>query len=227
LNGAGAGSPKGAGQGNAGGESPKGAALEAAAHLLPPARPASRPFPWRTLLIFLVPAAALAAGTVLQRVFEGLNPAGDALLRWLGWSCGAGVLVGLVVGLARRKRLAWTIYGAVAPWAAAALVVGGVRAAKPVRELVADRRETACRDGGRTVCSVEEFRSRCARGDAAALGTPRSKTCAISSCTSRWLYSGPFRPDNHVAPGSLLCSMVVDNQGKLARASLLPGEDVE
>lgn len=195
--------------------------------LLPPPRPAPRTFPWRLLLILLVPAAALAAGTGLQRALDGPNPLGDALLRWLAWSCGAGLLLGLVAGLARHQWMAWTAYGAAAPWLAAALVLGGVRAVKPVREMVADRREAACRESGRTICTVREFRSSCEQGAAAALGTPRAKTCGAETCTSRWLYTGPFRPDNYVAPGSLLCSMVIDTQGKLARAVVLPGDDLE
>jgi hypothetical protein len=179
------------------------------------------------LLVFLLPAAALAAGTGLQRAIEGPLPAGDATLRWLYFSCGAGVLLGLVAGFARRKRLQWTLYGAAAPWLAAGVVIAAVQIAKPVREMVADRREASCRSEGRTICTVREFRSSCEKGASAALGQPRSKTCGGESCTSHWLYTGPFRPDNYVAPGSILCSIVTRPDGQLARASILPGEDVE
>ena len=163
----------------------------------------------------------------MQRAVEGPIPAGDALLRWICWSSGAGVLLGLVAGLLRHQRLVWAAYGAAAPWLTAALMLGALRATKPVREMVADRHEAACRANGRAICTVREFRTHCERGDAASLGAPRAKTCGASTCTSRWLYTGPFRPDNYVAPGSLLCSMVVDTQGKLARAAILPGDDLE
>jgi hypothetical protein len=191
--------------------------------LLPPRPKEPRRAPWRALLSFLLPAAALAAGVGLQRFFEGPNPPGDALLRWLLWSSGVGVILGAVAELFRRARGAWVAYGAVSPWLVALCVVGTVQAVKPVRELVADRREAACRESGRQICTVHEFRQRCAAGDAAALGQPESRLCSGGSCTSRWLYTGPFRPDNYVAPGSLLCSVVVDTDGKLARTSVIPG----
>jgi hypothetical protein len=200
---------------------------QAMAALLPPPRPASRPFPWRVLLVFALPAAALAAGTGLQRWLEGPLATGDASLRWLELSCGAGVALGLVTGLARRQKTAWILYGAAAPWVVAGLVTVAVHAARPVREMLADRREAACRAEGRPVCTVREFRAHCEKGEATALGTPRSKTCGASDCTSRWLYAGPFRPNNYVAPGSILCSIVSSPNGQLARASLMPSDEVE
>jgi hypothetical protein len=191
--------------------------------LLPPQRKPPRATPWRALLVFLIPAAALAAGVGLQRFFEGALPPGDVLLRWLAWSCGAGALLGAVADALRRTRGAWMVWGAASPWVIALFVMGTAQAVRPIRELVADRREAACRDSGRRICTVREFRERCAAGDAQALGTPESKLCSGGSCTSRWLYTGPFRPDNYVAPGSLLCSVVVDPDGKLARSSVIPG----
>lgn len=199
-------------------------ALEA---LLPPPRPASRAFPWRVLLVFLLPAAALAAGTGLQRAVEGPVALGDAPLRWLYFSCGAGVPLGLVAGLVRGRKIAWTLYGAAAPWLAAGLVLVTASAVKPLRETVADRREAACRSEGRTICTVREFRTNCEKGAATALGQPRSKTCGADTCTAHWLYTGPFRPNDYVAAGSILCSMVSGTDGRLARASLRPGDEVE
>jgi hypothetical protein len=178
------------------------------------------------MLVLLLPAASLAAGTGLQRLLEGPIPAGDASLRWLLFSCAAGVVLGLVAGLIRRQKAAWVLYGAAVPWVVAGLVMAGVRAARPIREMVADHREAACRAEGRPVCTVREFRAHCEKGEATALGDPRSKTCGADSCTSRWLYKGPFRPESYVAPGSILCS-IVSVDGRLARASLMPGDEVE
>jgi hypothetical protein len=185
--------------------------------LLPPERPAGRPFPWCASLIFFLPAAALAAGTGLQRILEGALPPGDALFRWPLWCAGAGVALGGVCAVARRGA-GWLPYGAISPLFAVALVALGVRAARPVREWLADRREADCRDSGRATCTAQEFRARCAAGDAGSLGPPRSKSCGDGTCTSRWLYDGPFRPDDHVAQGSLLCSVVTDRSGKLSRS---------
>ena len=191
------------------------------AELLPREPPARRPFPWRASLLFFLPAAALAAGTGLQRFWEGPLPAGDAVLRWLFWSAGAGLVLGTAAALMRR-RWAWAAYGAIGPFLAAALVSAGVRAVLPAREWLADRREAACRESGRRICTVSAFRAACARGDAGLLGPASTRLCDGSSCTSRWLYQGPFRPESYVAPGSLLCSVVTDASGKLARASLTP-----
>ncbi len=89
--------------------------------LLPPPRPAAKPVPWRALLALFVPAAALAAGTGLQRLFESASS--DPVLHWLAWSSGAGLVVGALAGLLRRQMF-WPAYGLVAPWLLAGLVWG-------------------------------------------------------------------------------------------------------
>src|SRR5258708_39506725 len=61
-----------------------------------------RPLPWRKLAALFVPAAALAAGVGFQFVFEGPRPEGDALLRWLCWSSGAGLAIGTAAGAPAR-----------------------------------------------------------------------------------------------------------------------------
>jgi hypothetical protein len=195
-----------------------------AEELLPPPEEPARPGPWRALAAFFVPAAALAAGVGLQRFFEGPLPPGDALLRWMNWSSGAGLAVGALVGLLWRKPFRWAAYGAVAPWAAAGLVGAAVAAARPVREALADHREKTCREAGRAVCSVPEFVAGCARSGAG-LGEPQVKLCTDKGCTFRWIYPGPFRPDAYVAPGALLCSVVADAAGKGVRYALMPGDE--
>ena len=65
----------------------------------PQGGPHGRPLPWRMLAIFLVPLAALAGATGLQRWFEGPVPTGDSLLRWLLFASVTGLLVGGVTGL--------------------------------------------------------------------------------------------------------------------------------
>jgi len=188
-------------------------------HLLPPERREDRPLPWRVLLAFFVPAAALAAGIGIQRAWEGGAPQGDAVLRWLLWSCGAGLLFGAMAGVLRRSW-AWALYGAVSPFAVAVAVLAVVALVRPIRELVADRREAQCRSDGRKVCTANEFRASCERGELEKLGPPRSRICSGTSCTSRWLYTGPFRDSS----ADLLCSMVIES-GKVARTALLPGDD--
>jgi hypothetical protein len=194
-----------------------------AADLLPPPRPEERPAPWRALLVFFLPAASLAAGVALQRLIEGPAPSGDFLVRWIEWSCGAGTLLGAAAGLLRRTPYRWAAYGAVGPWLAVALVELSVLGARPVRAWAADRREAACRETAGAVCTIAEFRTSCERGDALALGTPLTRTCAGRTCTSRWRYDGPSRPEAWAPKGSILCSMVVGDDGRLARAALLAG----
>jgi hypothetical protein len=191
-------------------------------HLLPPERPEERPPPWRILLAFFVPAAALAAGMGIQRAWEGAAPQGDAVLRWLLWSCGAGLLFGAMAGVLRRSWL-WALYGAASPFVAAGVVVACVAVVRPIREFVADRREARCRSAGRKLCTDSEFRASCEHGEIEKLGPPSSRICSGASCTSRWLYTGPFR-DASAGTGSLLCSMVIES-GNVTRTALLPSED--
>ena len=195
--------------------------------LLPAPDQPARPPPWRTLCALLVPAAGLAAGVGLQRLLEGPEPMGDALLRWLLLSCAAGLLAGLAAGAAlptrRAGRLAWAAWGAVSPLATAALVLGAVAAARPVRDLFARRSEARCRASGRALCTPREFREACRAGARDRLGSAIHEACAAGGCTRRWLYPGPWTPDDYVAPGSLVCSVVTDPAGRPVRTALLPG----
>ena len=125
--------------------------------LLPPALPEARPAPLGAILLFFVPAAALAAGVGLQRFIEGPVPTGDSLLRWLLWSTGAGLLRGLAAGLVRRARYFWIAWGVLSPALATGAVLGAVKATLPLREWVADHREAACRAEGRKLCTFAEF----------------------------------------------------------------------
>jgi len=113
-----------------------------------------------------------------------------------------------LVGLVRRRKLLWSAYGLSAPWIAAGLVAGVIGAVRPVREWLADQRESACRAEGRSICSAREFDAACARRDLKLLGTPQQSICTGPSCTQRWVYRGPFRPDQLVVKGSYLCSIV-------------------
>ncbi|HUJ27847.1 MAG TPA: hypothetical protein VLW85_17605 [Myxococcales bacterium] len=171
--------------------------------LLPPAEKPGRPFPWRTSLALFVPAAALAAGTGLQRWLEGPQPQGDAVLHWLYWSGGSGLAIGIVVGMLRRARLAWIAWGYLSPFAAAALVWLATEAARPVREYLADRREADCRAEGRKLCTLREFEQACARRDRSLLGEPAQQVNEIR----RWYYRGPFRPEQIPFRGAVLCSI--------------------
>lgn len=195
------------------------------AELLPPPLPERRPFPWRPVAALFVPAAALAAGTGLQRFAEG--PAPDALLHWLYWSSASGLLIGALAGLALRHKALWAGYGLAAPWIAVGLVSGAVRAVRPLRELAADRREAACRSEGRAVCTLNDFVARCGQVRAeparakALLGEPRTSSCGPQGCTSRWLYPGPFRPEQGTGAGEA-CFVQTDAQGRGVRHWLMP-----
>lgn len=188
--------------------------------LLPPPEEPARPFPWRAAALILLPAAALAAGSGVS-VLAG--PAhGDALLRWLQGSSLIGLLLGAACGtIFRRRRLLWTVHGALSPWLVAALVLAGVRLSEPVREALADRREAQCRAAGRFACTAQEFRSACERVDRARLGPPAQSLCRDDSCTHRWTYAGPFRPDAMAARARLLCSVVTDASGNRLRSSVI------
>jgi hypothetical protein len=198
--------------------------------LLPPPPAPGREVPWRALAAFLLPAAALAAGTGLQRVMEGSATAGDPVLRWLCWSAGAGLALGALAGLALGRKLLWAAYGAAAPWMAAGLVAGGTLAARPLAEKLADRREAGCRAEGRAVCSAAEFTARCAEASAepararSLLGEPRQSACTAQGCAWRWVYAGPFRPDAPAAPSALHCSVLTDAQGRGVRHWMMAEE---
>ena len=193
-----------------------------------PDQPA-RPLPWRTLCAFLVPAAGLAAGVGLQRLAEGPEPAGDALARWLLISSGVGLLIGALTGLAlsarRAGRLAWAWYGAASPAVTVGLVLGVAAAARPLREAFARRAEAACRTQGSSLCTFREFSDACAAGARDRLGAPLHELCGADGCTRRWLYAGPWTPDNYVAPGSVICSVVTDASGRPTRHTVLPGTE--
>ena len=187
--------------------------------LLPPPAGEKRPFPWRAIALVLVPSGALAAGVGLSRAFD--PPQADPVVRWLLWSAGAGAVLGALTGLLRGRAPRWIAYGACAPCLTAALVFLGFRAAEPVREWLADRAEAACRRSGRSICSVREFDQACARDDRAALGPPLQTWCAGASCTRRWTYGGPFRPDTVGARTTLMCSVTTDQAGKPQRSSVM------
>lgn len=195
--------------------------------LLPPPQPAARPFPWRPLAALFIPAAALAAGTGLQRMVEW--PSTDPVLQWLAWSSAAGLLVGALAGFGLRRRLLWAAYGLLAPWLAAGLFTGAVHTLRPLREKLADRREAACRAEGRAICTWQEFAGRCAQAHAEPrraqelLGAPRSSPCTNQSCTFKWLYSGPFRPEQSTALAQA-CFVLTDAQGRGIRHWMMPSE---
>ncbi len=200
-----------------------------------PAVPASRPLPLRALLLLALPAAAMALSVLWQKLSEGPLQLGDAAGRWLWQSAllGAplGALVGLLLERGALRRLAWTLWGAIAPLVIVALILGASQATHPLRERLAERAADKCRLT-RRVCSLTEFRAACTAAGVGArareraeeqLGAPAQSLCSGSGCTHRWLYAGPWTPDNWVAPGSVLCSLVVDVQGNAVRAALGPG----
>jgi hypothetical protein len=193
--------------------------------LLPEERSAPRPHPWRSLLLLAIPAAALAAGVGLQRIAEAAPEAGDPLLRWLCWSSAVGLLAGGLAGLARARgagaRLGWTAYGALAPWLVAGAVLGFVQAVRPIRWAVSERAVARCRKSGRALCSLTEFQSACAAGARETLGPPLQQHCGAEGCSLRWRYAGPWTPENYVAPGAVLCSVVTDAAGHPQRHALL------
>jgi hypothetical protein len=200
--------------------------------------PQVRPFPWRAVALLLVPAAALAAGSLLARAVDGPQPEGDAALRWLLLCAGCGAVAGAAAGLAISKttggRLVWTAWGLAAPGVLAGLVLGTGVALRPVREWMASRGVARCRTT-RTVCTPREFRDACARAATSAPGArqrasslldgPPLELCYPAGCTGRWLYTGPWLPDDYVAPGSMLCSVVFDAEGRGVRHAINPGTE--
>lgn len=202
------------------------------------APPLPKPFPARAVALVVVPLAALAAATGAQWLLEGPLPGGDASLRWLLWGAGLGLGLGGAAGLGLAAstggRLFWAAWGLCAPLALAGLVVGGAAALRPLRDWVARRGEEECRLT-RKVCTTREFRAACAQVAAAApgarergrslLGAPDAELCDQGGCTFRWLYTGPWTPDDWVAPGSLLCSVVADGAGHGLRHALNPGTE--
>jgi len=179
--------------------------------LLPPARE-QRPRPWRAIAGAFLPVAGLAAGTGLSRAFD--PPQADYLYRWLLWSSAAGLVIGTAWGLPLRRPLLWTLYGALSPAALAGLVFAGMRASLPVREWLADRAEASCRGSGRTVCTIKEFEWACNGNDQVKLGEPVQSWCAGDSCTKRWTYRGPYRPETFSRKTTLVCSVTTDGSGK-------------
>jgi hypothetical protein len=193
-----------------------------------------RPLPWRRLAALFVPAAALAAGVGLQLVFEGPRPEGDSLLRWLCWSSGAGLAMGAAAGaLACRRaapRAAWAFFGAASPWALAGLVLLAGEVSQPLRAALAERRVARCRET-RPVCTSAEFRTGCAAAAAkmpgalqrgmAAFGAPAQRLCGATGCTYRWVYAGPWTPDELGQAGAIWCSLVTDAAGAGMRSALV------
>ena len=186
--------------------------------LLPPPAGDGRPVPWRAIAVAFIPFGALAAGAGLSRAVD--SPQGDTVARWLFWSTGAGVALGALWGALLGRAARFIVYGAAAPWLAASLVIAGFRAAGPVREWLADREEAACRQAGRPLCSAREFQAACGRGDGKALGPPVQAWCAGGSCTRRWTYRGPFRPEAAPPRSVLMCS-VTEAAGKPPRGSVI------
>jgi hypothetical protein len=196
----------------------------------------ARPVPWRALALFFIPAAAVAAGRGAQWLLEGPEPGGDHLARWLWLSAASGLVLGTLLGRLLTKslggRLIWSLWGALSPLLLALAVNVGVAAARPVREWRARVGEDKCRKT-RTVCRTGEFRAACEAAGRPlagarerglrALGPPVFERCDASGCTLRWSYAGPWSPDDWVAPGSLLCSLVTDAAGQGVRASVAPG----
>jgi hypothetical protein len=109
-------------------------------------------------------------------------------------------------------------------------VAGAVAAVRPVREGLADQREQACRASGRSVCTVPEFTAACAEASRdpgrSSLREPQQKLCDTQGCTFRWVYPGPFRPENRTAAGALLCSVVADPAGKGVRYALIRASEI-
>lgn len=196
-----------------------------------------RPLPLRGLALLVIPLAGLSLASALQWSFEGSRPLGDATLRWALLGSAVGLLLGALAGLrfatAATGRLLWALFGAASPALLLLLVVGGTHAVRPARDWLARRGEARCRTT-RKVCTVGEFRGACTElGSGAAararglerLGAPRHERCDATGCTDRWLYTGPWTPDNWVAPGAILCSVVTGPDGAGQRSALNAGTE--
>jgi hypothetical protein len=192
-----------------------------------------RLLPWRTLSIFFVPFAGLAAATGLSRWFDGPAPAGDALLRWLLFASVAGLFVGgitgLVLGRNRAERYGWTFWGVVGPWCVTVAVTARARRARS--GAVGRARSQACRAAGRAVCSPGAFRLACAQAASAdfatreaamrSLGAPVRQICDQGRCRSQWPYDGPWPAEGSTK--RQICAVVGD--GDAARWMLLAGDE--
>ena len=203
----------------------------------PQGGPPGRPLPWRMLAIFLVPLAALAGATGLQRWFEGPVPTGDSLLRWLLFASVTGLLVGgvtgLILGRRRSERYGWTALGVVGPWVVTIAVTGVLLGARKVQERWALHELRACHASGRPLCKPAEFRGACAAAvsrdpalrDAAlrSLGVPVQKNCHENRCDARWSYDGPW--DVEDSGEKQVCSVITDAQGRGGRWLILAGEE--
>jgi len=208
--------------------------------LAEPPAPVKRPLPVRALAALALPFAALAGATLLQKLLEGPVPQGDTPGRWMLLGAAAGALLGAIAGALLPRppnraavRIAlWTAWGAGSPVLLLALIVAGASVAHPIRESLAERAEAKCRTS-RKLCTANEFRESCAAAGAPAthaqaeekLGPPAQNLCDARGCTRRWIYAGPWKPENWVAPGSILCSQVLDAQGLPVRAVVGPGPE--
>jgi hypothetical protein len=190
--------------------------------------------PWRTLAIFFVPFAGLAAATGMQRWFEGPAPSGgDPLLRWLLFASVAGLFAGggtgIVLGGNRAERYGWTFWGIVGPWCVTVAVTGLLVGALKVEERWAARELEACRVGGRSICTPGEFRLACAgaasadaairEGAVRGLGAPIRRICDQGRCRSQWSYDGPWAAEGSTT--RQICAVVGD--GREARWMVLAG----
>jgi hypothetical protein len=166
----------------------------------------------------LLPPLALACGTGVAAGLDRFH-GGDPLMRWLCWSACAGALAGAVAGLFRRAPAAWALYGAASPFAAALASLAVAEGATFVRERIADRREAACLQAGRVLCSGASFQAACHHRDVRSLRNPDHRACDGTTCTERWTYRGPFRPEQGDSSGGLICS-IVERDGNVARVAL-------
>ena len=195
-----------------------------------------RHLPWRTLGVFFVPFAALAAATGLQRFFEGPAPSGDAQLRWLLFASAAGVVIGTVtgrvLGRTRPERYGWAALGVVGPWFVTIAATGLLLGARNVQERWALHELRACHASGRALCRSAEFRGACAAAASRdftlraraleSLGAPLRKECNQVRCESRWSYDGPWGAEESSARQT--CSVITDPSGHQPRWMLLADE---